>query len=628
MKNIFRGIGILVSIFTIFFFLLIVDKMVYHNDNTIYDFNLNKSISGQELKKIVEITDVTVRLVHFKNKSFGKKELEVTFINPDSTISLGKQHSVFPKNNIVYHIFDEKKEKQIQYFTILDNDYNKIKKIKLLLEKYGFDVDIDKTEPLKFSLSILFSPLNLEFFALLIILLILSIATYYVHRLKEIGILKLSGWSNKNISFHLLADLLSQLYIFSLIFIIPFSIYIMVCDKSKIILYFKIYLELCFFLALVFIISAFIGTFFIHKINRVSAIKNKKNNKLIFNILVLFKIFATILLIISMNYSIEYIYRLNATFQDINKMQKYDLYKIHTSVAPDETLQEKLKQIIDSLSDKNVYNYCVPDNNFDILKIKSYQSSGKLREYNNEMSFTSISPNILDLLDILDERGRKIEVTQIDSTGNNLLIPIHYKNEVENILKYFGLEKNTTIIYIQNGQTQNDITYPGYYVYDSIYYIHKVQKVLYLNSGEVFLNKESAKKVEQKLNSLSIDTNSIRIDSLNAEYDIIKGNAQLRLYDSLFFLIINILSFLLCVVSIVTIFLELRKKEFGVYKLIGKYPSKVIGKFVILNWMSTVLIALTVNPILILLVLIEGAIHVFLISKYMRSKAVLALKGE
>ncbi|MBZ4647708.1 MAG: putative rane protein [Clostridia bacterium] len=128
--------------------------------------------------------------------------------------------------------------------------------------------------------------------------------------------------------------------------------------------------------------------------------------------------------------------------------------------------------------------------------------------------------------------------------------------------------------------------------------------------------------------SLGIDTNSIRIDSVNAEYDIVKGNKQLALYNSLFYMTINLLSFLLCVVSIVTVFLELRKKEFGVYKLIGKYPMKVIGGFIILNWLSTIFTALVVNPILLLLLFIEGAVHGILISKYMRNKAVLALKGE
>jgi ABC-type antimicrobial peptide transport system permease subunit len=196
------------------------------------------------------------------------------------------------------------------------------------------------------------------------------------------------------------------------------------------------------------------------------------------------------------------------------------------------------------------------------------------------------------------------------------------------ILNYLQLGKDTKIIYIQNGQVFDDILWPGYYIYDSIYYIHELKKALYLNSGEVLLDKESAEMVEQELIRLGIDTNSIRVDSLKKDYDLLKGNLQLDLCESFFHLTINLLSFLLCVVSIVIIFLELRKKEFGVYKLIGKYPIKVIGKFVGLNGVITIGIALIVNPIFLFLLFIEGTIYGVLICKYMRSKAVLALKGE
>lgn len=130
MKKIFNGIGILVAIFSIFFFLLVADKMIYHNDETVYDLELSQSISGKELKVIAEDSNVMIRLVNFKNTSFGRNELEVTFINPDSTINLGKQSSVFSGNNIFYFVFDEKINKNIKFFTIQSNEIEKIYNIK------------------------------------------------------------------------------------------------------------------------------------------------------------------------------------------------------------------------------------------------------------------------------------------------------------------------------------------------------------------------------------------------------------------------------------------------------------------------------------------------------------------
>jgi hypothetical protein len=626
MKKIFGGIGMLVAAFSIFFFLLIADKMVYYNNETIYDFKLSRSIPGQELKKYAEATNLMIRLVNFKNTSFGNNQLEVTFINPESNVSLGKQPSVFPKDNIIYKAFDEKIEKKIKYFTVETNDYKKIEKITSLLRENGYSVDLDKSEPINFNLGMLFSPLNLGFFALLTLLLILSIATYYVYRLKEIGVLKLNGLSNGKISFGLLYKLLIHLYLFSLLLIIPFGMYVIWSDVSKIILYAKIYFLLCCFLAFVFLLSAFIGTFFIQMVNEVGAIKNKRNNKLIFYALIIFKLGIVTLLLLSIKTSSENIYKLNANIQSIDKLKKYNFHTIRTSVVPDEVLHEKLDQLVDSLEDRHVYNYSSAEDMTDIIELQDYQSNGKLSEH-DDFDFVSISPNVLELLHVLDEKGNKIEASQIDPKADTLLVPIHRKNDIKMILNHFQFEEGPKIMYIKNGQVNNDILWPGYYIYDSIYYIHQLHKTLYLNSGEVLLDKESAEIIEQELGHLGIDTYSIVVDSQNQEYNTLKANLQLDLFESLFHMIINLLSFLLCVVSIVIIFLELRKKELGVYKLIGKYPIKAIGKFVALNGVITIGAVLVVNPMFLFLMLIEGTIYGIFIYKYMRKKAVLALKG-
>ncbi|WP_223556590.1 MULTISPECIES: hypothetical protein [Lysinibacillus] len=625
MKKIFYGIGILVAVFSFSFFLLVADKMVYHNNETIYDFNLSKSISGKELKEMAEDTNLMIRLVNFKNISFGRNELEVTFINPNSTIDLGKQPSVFPKNEIIYYDFDEEIEKKIKFFTIQSNEDKKIENLKSTLEKKGYSVSLIKNEPLNFTLGMLFSSLNIKFFSLLILLIILSIATYYVYRLKEIGILKLHGWSNSKISFRLLSKLLIHSYLSSLFLAIPFSIYIVLSDFGKIILYARIYFLLCFFLALVFLLSAFVGTLYIYKINQVGAIKNKRNNKLLFYTLIIFKFVIVTLLAFSMNTSIKDIYKLNANIQSISKLQSYNFSKIQTSVVPDAEIHTKLDQLIASLDDGQVYNYSPTEHTLDINELKLYQSSGKLRD-RDEFAYTSISPNILELLDIVDEKNNKINASQVKA--NTLLIPIHFKNDIEMILDYFQLEKNTKIIYIKNGQVQENILWPGNYIYDSIYYIHELKRTLYLNSGEILLDKNGAEIIEQELAHLGIDTNSIRIETLNSDYNILKGNLELNLFESLFHMIINLLSFLLCVLSIVTIFLELRKKEFAVYRLVGKYPIKTISKFTILNGIITIGITLIINPTFFFLFFLEGIIYGVLLHQYMRSKAVLALKGE
>lgn len=277
MKKIFNGIGLLVAVFSIFFFLLVADKMVYHNSETVYDIELSQSISSNLLNDIANDTNLTIRLVELKNSSFGKNELDVTFINPDSTIKLGKQSSIFPENDITYEVYDGKNEdKMIKFFTIQSNNEENITNLTNILDEYDYVATVSKSKPLNFNLGVLFSPLNLEFFFLLTLLTLLSIATYYVHRLKEIGIKKLHGWSNRKISFQLLLNLSIHSYVSSLILAIPFIMYIMVNDVSKILLYIRIYSLLFLFLGIVFFISALVGTLYIYKVNQVGAIKNKK----------------------------------------------------------------------------------------------------------------------------------------------------------------------------------------------------------------------------------------------------------------------------------------------------------------------------------------------------------------
>lgn len=627
MKNIFAGIGILTALFSIFFFLLVADKMVYVNDEAIHDFELSHSIEGEELKIFAEQTDVTIRLVNFKDTSFGKKELYITFINPNEEIEFGKRPSVFPNENIVYQELTKEATKKIKYFTIQSNHLNKINELKSLLNKSGYEVTIQKSEPVKFNFSMLFSSLNMMFFALLTILLILSISSYYVYRLKEIGILKLNGWSNERISIRLLLKQLVCIYIFSLICTISFGIYVVIKDFSKFFVYLQICILINLFLFFVFIFSTIIGSFFVHNVNQIRAIKNKKNNQLLFYILIIFKAVTTTLLIFSINNTINIINRIDTTFHAIDQLEEYDFYKIRTAVVPEQKIFNELNRLIQSIDDEHVYNYSSPENLIAAEQLSSYETGKKIRGI-DQCAYTDISSNMLEILKIVDVEGNIINSSQIDSTNDTLLIPIHYKNEEKEILDYYQFDKEINIIYIQDKQIQDDILLPGYYVFDSIYRIHQLHKELYINSGEVLFDKEASKRLEDALNEMRLDKYSITIEALNLDYHIFKANIRLDLLEKIFHLVINILSYTLCLFAIITIFLELRKKEFGVYKLLGMYPIKIIGTFIILNNIITVIITIILNNKLAVLLLIETILYILIIYKYMKHKAITAIKGE
>lgn len=627
MKNIFAGIGVLIALFSIFFFLLVADKMVYVNDETIYDFELSHSIEGEELKIFAEQTGVTIRLVDFKDTSFGKKEMYVTFLNPNEDIELGKRPSVFPNENIVYEELKEKADRKIKYFTIQSNHGDSIKAVELLLNENGYEVSVRESEPVTFNVGMLFSSLNMMFFALLTVLLILSISSYYVYRLKEIGVLKLYGWSNERISIRLLLKQLAHIYIFSFICTIPFGIYVVIKDAGKFFLFLKICVLTDLFLVLVFIFATMIGNFCVDNVNQIRAIKNKKNNQLLFYVLILFKAVTTTLLVCSINNTISLANRIDATSRAIAQYEEYDFYKIRTAVVPEQNVFDALNQLIQSIDDRHVYNYGSPENLIIADQLSLYESGKKMRGI-DQCSYTDISSNMLEILKIVDAEGNIIKSSQIDTNSDILLIPIHYKNEEKEILNYYQFDKEINIIYIQDKQIRDDILLPGYYIFDSVYHIQPLKKELYLNNGEVLFDKEGSKKVEDALGEMRLDKYSITVEELNLDYNIFKANIRLDLLEKIFHLVINILSYTLCLFAVITIFLELRKKEFGVYKLLGMYPIKTIGAFIVVNGIITVIVTMILNHKLTVLLLMETMIYLFIVYKYMKHKAITAIKGE
>ena len=121
MKKIFLGIGLLVGAFSVFFFLLVADKDVYFNDDTVYDFSLSKNISGEKLTQIASETDMMIRLVKFNDISFGRNHLDVTLLNPTSDVKLGRQPSIFPGNQIIYSSYSPNEKKKIKLITSKSN---------------------------------------------------------------------------------------------------------------------------------------------------------------------------------------------------------------------------------------------------------------------------------------------------------------------------------------------------------------------------------------------------------------------------------------------------------------------------------------------------------------------------
>lgn len=421
-----------------------------------------------------------------------------------------------------------------------------------------------------------------------------------------------------------------QIMLFSLILIILFGIYIMFVDITKLNLYINLIIVIYMLLILVFAISAIISIIFVNNINQVQVIKNKKNNRIVFYTLMAFKTIIVVILLITINTSIEKINLVKHTIFNINKLSKYNFYSVKTSCTPEKELNEKINKMIDSIDTSHFYLYKGDEIGYN--KFNKFISSKKLRSYEEKIAVI-ISPNMLKYLNVLDENGERVSENRVDET--TLLIPLHYKEFENKILEEYNIGDSVAhkythedIIYILDGQVYNSFIHSDMYNYDCIFIFRNVYKDEYYIYGFDFLDEFAAKRLEKGFEDIGINEGSINVIPLKAEYEQRINDLQLALYENISYVFNSFLAFLVCVISLVIIFLELRKKEFGVYKFIGKQPDKTILKFMTMNCVVTIVIAVMINQILVLIIFIEILIYSIYIYMYLKNKAILSLKGE
>ncbi|MEG2812596.1 MAG: hypothetical protein RR912_08835, partial [Clostridium sp.] len=359
--------------------------------------------------------------------------------------------------------------------------------------------------------------------------------------------------------------------------------------------------------------------------NSVRAIKNGKSNKLLFYILLPIKILIVTLMIFNITNSLEKVAIYDSAMSS-NDTSFNNLYRINTSLVPEESIHKKLDKTISNIDDKHIFNYA----DFGTLngkEIKDIKINRKLRDINN-IVFTKITPNILDVINIEDINGNNIRISNFNKDETIILIPEHFKMNESYILKDFDKNKKFNVIYIKSGQAHRSITLMDSYVYDSLYIVEPVSKKLYPDSRELYLDEYAMRTLENELNNLNIDSNSISIVSLKSDNDARRGELIKGLINELANTFVSIVSYILCLIVLTTIFLELRKREFGIYKILGRIPFNTILKLVGLNVISTLIIVKIINIDLLYIILLESIIYIIFICRYINVSSILSLKGE
>ncbi len=622
MKKLFCGIGILLGIFSIYFFLLFADKIVYVNDSTIFEFELANSIEYQQLEEMAKAADIMVQLRNYEEVDFGNVKLRVQLVNPEKNIVEGVQKSVFPNTQIIYETKNYLQDIKIQRFIIQEDNREKIEAVERWLADNKYEFEIREEEPAKFTLLHLFSVLNLEFYILIMILATLCIVTYYVYRLKEIGVLKLNGWSNFRISWKIAQDMMKYTIISAGILMLAADIYILSTDSSVLGLYAKICALLMLFICGVYGIASVIATLFIKNMNQVNAIKNGKNTRTIFYSLIVAKTITTFLLLLGMNQLYQEIILADDCLSAARELENCNFYTMITSVSLEEGIDQLVDKELQELSENEIFNYGYSDQSYNKLALK-----GK-RIQNGVYNYQIISENMLSKMKIMDIQGQPIESLELLPGEEKLLVPEHYKEEIPQMLEDIGIPKTSDIYYIKDGQIYPDMLQPGQYAFDTIFLVTETQKSIHWAAGELLLTEEAGKKIEEKLIQKNIDSGSVQVVSKNTDIQVVMSNERIILWERGFFFVINIISYILSSISIIVIYFEFKKKQFGVYTLVGRVPVKEILTLAIINTVILVMLAVIINTKFLLLIIFELIFYLINVNVYLRKKAIFAIKGE
>ena len=620
MKKIFSLIGVMLVIFSVYFMLLVVDKSNYISDEKIADFSLEKQIGFDTLEKIAKESDVSIQIRTFNDYSFGKVQCKIEVINPKHNTKYGVMKSLFPNRHIEIIPNEKKEDRKTRYFMVQENEVDKVSTFKKILEESGYEAEVVYKEPVKFSFEMLFSPLNVGFFVSIFCLSLFCTSIYFISRLKEIGILKLNGWSEQRISVRLYKDIVKNTAYGFFPCAILFILYIIFMDISQL----PVYLIMLFFLVLalnlVYICVAMVAVIFIKNTDYIDSIKNKKNNKIIFLMIMLFKVILVVVALLILTQLIDNTLRLREGVKKAEEIEAHNWYICTQHVALSSNEERELDIFMQKFDANDIFNYCpsdsIQDRNEEAVIYKDLDSI--------ECNMIIASSNLLPFLGIKDKNGSELK---IKDDGEYLLVPENLWKKRNKIIKYEGL-KNIEAICIQKGQWIMDLETPGKYSYNSVIQVSKLEKKATVSYGEVFMTENAAKQVEEKLLTMGYEKADIEMEALSVELRTHISTYQTELFESVMYFFIIFLTYILVDISLYSIYYEFKKKKMAVYSLLGRKTVNDIFKFLIYNAAIVVVASIIINKLFMFLIIPETIIFYIILSRKSFESIGTVIKGR
>jgi len=626
MKKLFTLTGVFVGIYLAFLFVLYSSSLIFPNtQGVLYDCMLDRSINADELSSISKENNITAFTTEYNNTSFFEKDVVFNFFNNSDkdNIRYGLQKKIIGTNKISYKENSNNELKIHRFWAIETNEAN-FGLFSNELEEYGLQKEVFESH--RMNLSVIFAKRNVEFFLCVVIFLVFCVSIYYILRSKEIAILKLCGYNEIFISLKILIKAMKCIVAGYTVIGCIFSLYLLLYDRFLMFDFLKLYTYIFFCLCVVMVFICMLGAIFVKISKIIPALKNNKNNKLLILIVVIFKIVITVVFV----YSATHLYNDYLDYKLTNigyiSIESKDFSYIKTSKTPDEKMMNDILINIEKIGLEEIYNYSNPT--YGLYGHEVFNDNEKRENMLTDPPIISMSHNMLKLIKIYSEKGDIFDTGSLNDKETILLLPTNLKNDTSEILNKFDNSSNIKVEYIKEKQEHFNFLSPSEKVYNAVYLLKPTERSIYFNNGRVLFAKNSIKDMEEGLASIGADRGTVTLINLEAEYKKTLDNMQLKFIDNLQFSFINMLSFLLAIIAIGVVYCEFRKKEIAIMKVSSQRPMRVIYMLSGINVAITVSVSLFINPMLIVLCVLEVLIYMLIVYLYYSKKALGILKGE
>ena len=378
-------------------------------------------------------------------------------------------------------------------------------------------------------------------------------------RSKEIAILKLNGCNDFSISTNIIKIAGIRILIGYALISIVFGIYLLLKHPKLLADFSKLCLYIIVCIILTMLIVMLIGVFFVKFLNIVPALKSNRNNKLLIIFTIVFKVCATIVLVIFAQNVYYDILDLQVANKTNDSVKSSDFYYIKTSEIPDDVLMDLILAKFDESDNDKIYNYANPTDCLYGHEVS--MNHNKKKSMSNTPPIIRMSYNMLDFKPVYSDKGEIIDKNSFNWNSTTILIPISLSEQTEEIVAGFGENTAPKVRYIQSGQEHFNFLNPVEKTYNAVYFLIPIEKDIYFNNGRVLFHKDIIVDIQKYLSDNKIDKGTVTLVNLYSDYQKTISNLNLKLIDDLQFLIVNTLSFLLSVVAIGVVYCEFRKKE-------------------------------------------------------------------